>query len=60
MEFIYILQKAAGMFYLQGTTEWLRKIPFKSPELVNVLKVLTGLAKVKVNEINDFPKMIVL
>ncbi|MCY0883165.1 MAG: hypothetical protein OWQ50_05060 [Acidianus infernus] len=37
-----------------------RKIPFKSPELVNVLKVLTGLAEVKVNEINDFPKMIVL
>lgn len=37
-----------------------REIPFKAPELVNVLKVLTGLAEVKVNEINDFPKMIVL
>jgi hypothetical protein len=47
--------------YYKVVKEFLRrKIPFKSPELVNVLKVLTGLAEVKVNEINDFPKMIIL
>lgn len=46
-------------FYLVVKEFLKRKIPFYAPRLVEVLKILTGEAKVRVNEENYFPRMIV-
>jgi len=43
--------------YINAVKEFLkRKIPFRAPDLINVLKYLTGELVVKVNDYSDFPK----
>ncbi|BDC17923.1 hypothetical protein [Acidianus sp. HS-5] len=47
--------------YYKVVKEFLaREIPFKSPGLVDALKILTGLKEVIVNGINSCPKMLIL
>ena len=43
--------------YINAVKEFLRrKIPFRAPDLIDVLKYLTGELIVKVNDYSDFPK----
>ncbi|MBB5255253.1 hypothetical protein [Sulfurisphaera ohwakuensis] len=43
--------------YINAVKEFLkRKIPFRAPDLINVLKYLTGELVVKVNDYSDFPR----